>query len=121
MAYAAKVEDKWFAVVDGEEKKAYDGIGTASLIFSSDSKRVAYVAGVGKGQLVVVDGREEAKYDAIGVGTLIFSPDSLDSPICLRAVVIGSFVAGFFFVHFCSLHSGKIFHPSDAPKSEVKS
>jgi hypothetical protein len=35
---------RYFAVVDGEEEKQYDIVAGASLKFSPDSKRVAYVA-----------------------------------------------------------------------------
>ncbi len=53
----------WFVVVDGKEAKRYDGIGT--LIFSPDSKRMAYVAGAGNKYFVVVDGKEGKQYDSI--------------------------------------------------------
>ena len=39
VACIAAVGDKWLVVVDGEEGKQYDGIGTVP-IFSPDSKRV---------------------------------------------------------------------------------
>ena len=53
-------------VVDGVEGKEYDGIGQGSLVFSPDSKRVAYAAQRGGKQLVVVDGVEGKEYDGIG-------------------------------------------------------
>lgn len=73
VAYAAKVGEKWFAVVDGKEEESYDHI-VDGPIFSPDSKRVAYVAEeVAIGlftptilrQFVVVDGKEGKPYDKI--------------------------------------------------------
>ena len=62
--------------MDGKEGKQYDVIGAGSLIFSPDSKRLAYVAAAGKKQFVVVDGKQGKQYDEIG--RIIFdSPDSL--------------------------------------------
>ena len=84
MAYAAQVFKMWlvfragikrFVVVDGKEGEQYDDIFEGSLIFSPDSKHVAYVAGISDKQFVVVDGKEERKYDGIGI-PLIFSPDN---------------------------------------------
>ena len=63
-------------VVDGKEDKEYDSIGKGSLIFSSDSKQVAYVAQTNDNWFVVVDGKVEKKYDGISKGSLIFDPDS---------------------------------------------
>ena len=67
---------KWLVVVDGVEGKEYDGIGKGTLVFSPDSKRVAYEAQRGGKWLVVVDGVEGKEYDGIVEGTLVFSPDS---------------------------------------------
>jgi Tol biopolymer transport system component len=49
---------------------------SGTLIFSPDSKLVAYAAGIGNKQFVIVDGKEGARYDGIMSGSLIFSPDS---------------------------------------------
>jgi hypothetical protein len=68
------VENKRFAVVNGKEEKKYDGIGENSIIFSPDSKRVAYAARVGKKWFVVVDRKEGKKYEV--AGCLLFSSDS---------------------------------------------
>jgi hypothetical protein len=80
-----------WVVVDGVEGKEYGGIGRESLVFSPDSRRVAYVARRGGKELVVVDGVEGNEYGGIqarpgfgptpgvlGVleGSLVFSPDS---------------------------------------------
>ncbi|MEW6416877.1 MAG: hypothetical protein AB1480_02010 [Nitrospirota bacterium] len=83
MAYIAKAKegDKWLVVVDGKEGKKYDGIG--ALIFSPDSKRVAYQAIEGDEWFVVVDGKEGKRYDMIvtsgwGRARVIFdSPDNI--------------------------------------------
>ena len=76
VAYAAKVGDEWFVVVNGKKGKQFSGIGSGTPIFSPDSQRVAYIAGVDYKQLVVVDGKKGNQYDAIALGTLVFSPDS---------------------------------------------
>jgi len=60
------------AVVDGKAGAEYDGID--ALIFSPDSKRMAFQAMKGEKWLAVVDGQAGTEYD--GIGTLIFSPDS---------------------------------------------
>jgi hypothetical protein len=63
-------------IVDGIEGKAYERIGS-TIVFSPDSKHVAYIAqSAGKKFVVVMDGREEKPYDNIGNGSLLFSPDS---------------------------------------------
>ena len=74
VAYLAKVGEKpinavekWSAVVDGKEDKAYDGIG--GLVFSPDSRHVAYIAGAGAKQFVVVDGDAGKQYDGLVKGT----------------------------------------------------
>jgi len=77
IAYTAKVSNKWFVVVDGQEGKQYDVVG--SIAFSPDSKHFAYTGKVytdgGSGKwFVVLDGVEGKQYD--GVGWLTFSPDS---------------------------------------------
>ncbi|MDW8026564.1 MAG: hypothetical protein RMK18_11970, partial [Armatimonadota bacterium] len=78
-AYEARRGGKEFVVVDGEEGKEYDGIGT--LIFSPDSKHLAYGAERGKKQFVVVDGVEGKEYDCFLRGSkLVFdSPNRLHS------------------------------------------
>jgi len=73
-----------FVVVDGRKQKRYGGIQKGSLVFSPDSKRLAYVAqGHERGeQHVVVDGRKGRYYDAIvapqkSAGIIFDSPDQL--------------------------------------------
>jgi len=51
-------------VVDGEEGKPYDKIGTVPVI-SPDSRRVAYSAEKNDKWFVVVDGKEGRSYDDI--------------------------------------------------------
>ena len=65
-----------FVVVDGEEGEPCDGIGVGSLVFSPDSRRVAYVGNRGNRMFVVIDGRRGKEYDGIVCNTLVFSPDS---------------------------------------------
>ena len=65
----------WFVVVDGEEGKQFHHNRTRGIIFSPDSKRVAYCVSGGGKWSVVVDGKKEGKqYDEIRGVT--FSPDS---------------------------------------------
>ena len=72
-------------VVDGIEGEKYDIIMEGSLVFSPDSKRVAYVATEylghdylvrSKQQFAVVDGIEGEHHDGVVKGSLTFSPDS---------------------------------------------
>ncbi len=81
----ARAGNQWCVVVDGKEEKPYDGLEEGTLVFSPDSKRVAYVARTSSKQRVVVDGKEEKQYDAIVVGTLVFSPDSKHVAYVARA------------------------------------
>jgi Tol biopolymer transport system component len=62
-------------VVGEDEGKPYDGIGTGTLIFSPDGKRLAYAVQTGNKWHVVVDGKEGRPYDSVISGTLAFSPD----------------------------------------------
>ena len=78
-------EQKRVVVVDGKEQKVYDDVlsGRRSrdywypyrLVFSPDSRHLAYVARLNKKWAVVVDGSEGPAYDDIGPG-IVFSPDS---------------------------------------------
>jgi WD40 repeat protein len=72
-----------YAVVDGQEQNLYKWV--LNLIFSPDSKRLAYSAGVIEEyveKFVVVDGIESKKYVTqdfyanFKISPLIFSPDS---------------------------------------------
>jgi hypothetical protein len=67
LAYLARREQKWLAVVDGAEGGEYDLAGVP--LFSPDSKRFAYIAGREKKFLVIVDGVDGKKYDLIGMKT----------------------------------------------------
>lgn len=70
--YAANIDDKWFAVVDGIEGKKYDYIDW--LCYSPDSQHLAYAAKVGNKSVMVVDGKEIKQYDDISSPS--FSIDS---------------------------------------------
>ena len=67
--YWVKVGAKGLVVVDGKEGKSYDGI--ADIIFSPDSRRVAYAAAVGRKSFVVVDGKEGKPNDGFPRGARI--------------------------------------------------
>ena len=66
-------------VVDGQAGAAYDKVGCAELVFSPDSKHVAYRAQIGEKWFVVLDGQAGGEYDQIPVIKLSFNGDgSLD-------------------------------------------
>lgn len=52
-------------VVNNKEQKEYDLIFKNDLLFSSDSKNLAYVAKNGEKEFVVLNGKEGRKYDDI--------------------------------------------------------
>jgi len=72
LAYAAKLSNKVFMVVDGVEGKHYDEIRRP--VFSPDSRRMVYTARIGNKWSVVLDGVEGKQYDF--ARSIIFSPDS---------------------------------------------
>ncbi len=74
LAYAAQLDGRWAAVVDGQPDDPHDGI--AEMRFSPDGKRLACVVQDAETEAVVVDGEPERSFDAIGGGSLVFSPDS---------------------------------------------
>jgi len=77
---AAKTGPKWCVVIDGKEGKPYDGMVIGTLVFSPDSKRVAYGVELGSKQFVVVDEKEARQYDSIvTLGGGKFTFDSADS------------------------------------------
>jgi len=66
-------------VTDGTDGPEHDRIGQGSVVFSPDSKRLAYIARRGRDpfvQFVVVDGVPGKPYDGIVGSGLAFSPDS---------------------------------------------
>lgn len=64
-----------FLVVDGKREKAYyEAIDCCQIVWSHDSRRVAFVAKKGNQVFVVADGKEGPRYDK--VFGLTFSPDS---------------------------------------------
>jgi hypothetical protein len=74
-----------YVIVDGVHRKKYEGILDRTLIFSPDSKRLAYGVEVDKKQFVVVDEKEGKPYDGTGPNSLIFSPDSSRMAYVARA------------------------------------
>jgi len=61
-------------VLDGKEGQYFDGVNPASLVFSPDSKHVAFIAQQGIKQFIVVDGQQGPGYDILGSAP-VFSPD----------------------------------------------
>ena len=59
MAFIAKSENKWFAVVDGKEEKQYDHILKPGIIFCPKGNKVAYIAQSNYKWFAVVDGRRK--------------------------------------------------------------
>ena len=98
LAYFVLVETagkwKWFVVVDEQEGKKYEisradeSLLAASLLFSPDSKRVAYSGKVNTPEgrakwLVAVDDQDGKQYDS--VARIVFSPDSKRVAYAARA------------------------------------
>ena len=69
----ARVDSGACVVVDGQRQSQYDRILDGSLCFSSDSKRVAYLAERDGMQMAVIDGREDGRHRS--VKSLVFSPN----------------------------------------------
>jgi WD40 repeat protein len=66
----------WVLVVDGKQSASYDAVG--QVLFSPDSKRLAYVVQQNKMQHVILNGKKGPGYEGIAkTDGLIFSPDSL--------------------------------------------
>jgi roadblock/LC7 domain-containing protein len=75
LAYLGWVGDKRCVVVDGVEGKLYDKVNSYRIIFSPDSKHVAYPAKMDNKSFVVVDRVEGKHYDDIDQSSLTFSPN----------------------------------------------
>lgn len=78
VAFVSETGGSWTVVLDGVEGNRYAGILAfrPMVLFSGDSRRVAYGARLdGHTVTVVVDGVEQARCQAIRVGSLAFSPD----------------------------------------------
>ena len=58
-------KDRWFVVVDGEEKPEYDSLIRGTAAFSVDSKHVIYGVCQGDKRLAVVDGQLSPGYKTI--------------------------------------------------------
>ena len=79
----------WALVLDGVKyREKYDNIGMNTLVFSPDSKHVAFVAKAGDKLTVVVDGKQGKLYDGV-VASLLFGGNvSFDPDGTLRYVAI---------------------------------
>jgi WD40 repeat protein len=76
MAFVAG-HDQQSVVLDGVEGNKYQKVLFGNLLFSPDSKHLAYpVVHSGGGLAFVLDGREGKQYENISEGTCLFSPDS---------------------------------------------
>jgi hypothetical protein len=74
---------KWVVVMDGKEGKEYERVMQDSLVFSPDSKHLAYIAQSNWKYFVVVDGVEGDQYSRNVHGSrLIF-----DSPTHLHGLM----------------------------------
>jgi hypothetical protein len=71
-----RTNNQALVVLDGKDGQQYDGIGAGSLLFSSDSKHVAYVALKGQKTFVVVDEKAGPEFDGVVHGSLAFTDDS---------------------------------------------
>jgi hypothetical protein len=76
LAYGAKQGKQQMIVLDGHPQKAYDSIAEYSLVFSRDSRRLAYRAVVAGKTVMVCDQTESKPYDLMRLGPG-FSPDSM--------------------------------------------
>ena len=76
MALPVSRGSNWYIWADQKLSKAYDQIGS-EVVFSPNSRRLAYVAVTGGHWQIVDNGKMEGKnYDGISNGPLEFSPDS---------------------------------------------
>jgi Tol biopolymer transport system component len=95
LAYYERDGNRSFVTVDGLRDSRFDRIadgGTSALLFSPDSKHIAFVAGTSAGWSVVLDGKPGAAF-ATQPSRLAFSPDSqhlafVDSTGGSQAVVL---------------------------------
>jgi Tol biopolymer transport system component len=76
-SYAAnerKPGNRWFCVIDGQQRSAFDDLGVSYAI-SPDGKRIAYTGRRGGRWFLVVDGEPEIPVEGIVDHSLVFSPD----------------------------------------------
>lgn len=74
-AFQARTKDLLtMVVVDGQEHKRYKGGNSSPILFSPDSRHVAYTASDSDNNVLVLDGVEQKEYP--GVFFLAFGPDS---------------------------------------------
>jgi WD40 repeat protein len=76
VAYVNNVDGQQAVVVNNQQQKKYDEIDGYYLVYSSDSKHMAYPARTGDNWYMVVDGKELGPYAKISLTYLpMFSPD----------------------------------------------
>jgi len=73
--YAWTGEDEMAVVVNDKPGPVFHKIGIASILFSTDSKHLAYIGEKGGAWYVVVDDQLSQGFDAIGWGSLRFGAD----------------------------------------------
>jgi hypothetical protein len=75
VAYPVLHRGQWTVSLDGVESPSYRKV--TGLVFSPDSRRLAYVAEKAPGrEAVVVDGQESTEFGSVDAESLRFSPDS---------------------------------------------
>jgi Tol biopolymer transport system component len=118
LAFVATRGNRSFAVVDGQENRAYPDV-VIGPIFSTDSSRVAYAAWKTDEKLVVVvDGRESNEYDDIGRDSIVFSPQGTHLAFTARSgsrwfVVVDNVSYSFLGAHFAPVRGSKITFTSE--------
>ena len=71
-AYAAKTDEGWIVITDGEQSRPWTGIGE---VLFGPKQQLVYVASDLDGWHVVVDGVSSVSFEAVMHGSLTFSPD----------------------------------------------
>ena len=74
--YGARIGERKFVIVDGQEYPAFDGCADGMPVFSPDGQHFAYVALRGGKQCVVRDGEPGTDFEMVSSVPPLFSPDS---------------------------------------------
>jgi hypothetical protein len=88
LAYAARMRDKWFVVVDGEPGPVFEGIAKRSLSFSADSEHVAYAGHRGAQSWVMLDEMAGPPFEVIMPNGPTFRPDGVLEYVALSEGVL---------------------------------